>query len=84
MLEALKYSTEPEHLVNEARRYLRGLKGNLVQLKKQQEVKKAEREAQMAAAAFQQMPTQDWRYSHNGHGDGHATYAQPYFGYQAR
>lgn len=39
MLEALKYSNEPEHLVNEARRYLRGLKGNLVQLKKQRELK---------------------------------------------
>lgn len=39
MLEALKYSNEPEHLINEARRYLRGLKGNLVQLKKQKELK---------------------------------------------
>ncbi|KXT16455.1 hypothetical protein AC579_1772 [Pseudocercospora musae] len=39
MIEALKYSNEPEHLVNEARRYLRGLKGNLVQLKKQKELK---------------------------------------------
>lgn len=39
MLEALKHSNEPEHLVNEARRYLRGLKGNLVQMKKQKELK---------------------------------------------
>lgn len=39
MLEALKNSTEPEHLVNEARRYLRSLKGNLVQTKKQKELK---------------------------------------------
>lgn len=54
MLEALKYSNEPEHLVNEARRYLRGLKGNLVQLKKQRELKElAAREARM-----QQMQTQ--------------------------
>lgn len=52
MLEALRYSTEPEHLVNEARRYLRGLKGNLVQLKKQQELKRAEQEAMHAAATM--------------------------------
>jgi chromodomain-helicase-DNA-binding protein 4 len=48
MLEALKHSTEPEHIVAEARRYLRGLKGNLVQLKKQKEAKNhAAREAQL-------------------------------------
>ena len=35
MLEALKHSTEPEHLVKEASRYLKGLKGSLVQMKKQ-------------------------------------------------
>lgn len=46
MLEALKHSTEPEHLIAEAQRYLKGLKGNLVQLKKKQEVKKMERVAQ--------------------------------------
>ncbi len=40
MLEALKNSNEPEHLVTEARRYLRGLKGSLVQMKKQAEQKK--------------------------------------------
>ena len=39
MLESLKNSNEPEHLVTEARRYLRGLKGNLVQMKKQKEAK---------------------------------------------
>ena len=48
MLEALRNSNEPEHLVTEARRYLRGLKGNLVQLKKQKEAKfHAAREAQL-------------------------------------
>ena len=47
MLESLKYSTEPEHLVKEARKYLKGLKGNLVQSKKQQEARKhAAREAE--------------------------------------
>lgn len=51
MLEALKQSNEPEHLVTEARRYLRGLKGNLVQMKKQAEAKRhAAREAQKEAA----------------------------------
>lgn len=50
MLEALKYSNEPEHLVNEARRYLRGLKGSLVQLKKKREEQlQAQREAAFAA-----------------------------------
>lgn len=50
MLEALKYSNEPEHLVNEARRYLRGLKGSLVQLKKKKEEQlQAQREAAFAA-----------------------------------
>ena len=46
MLESLKYSNEPEHLVAEAKRYLRGLKGNLVQMKKLKEEKvNAAREA---------------------------------------
>lgn len=55
MLEALKYSNEPEHLVNEARRYLRGLKGNLVQLKKRKEEQQhAQREAAYAAQQQQQ------------------------------
>ncbi|CAK1357625.1 unnamed protein product [Cercospora beticola] len=54
MLEALKYSNEPEHLVNEARRYLRGLKGNLVQLKKKKEEQQhAQREAAFAAQQTQ-------------------------------
>lgn len=60
MLDALKYSNEPEHLVTEARRYLRGLKGNLVQLKKKKEEKEhAMREAE-AAAAFQYARNAVW------------------------
>ena len=48
MIDALKDSNEPEHLIAEARRYLRGLKGNLVQLKKQKEAKSyAMQEAQI-------------------------------------
>lgn len=61
MLEALRHSNEPEHLVNEAKRYLRGLKGNLVQLKKQKEAKEhAIREAE-AAAAFTAARAPTWR-----------------------
>ncbi|KAF2768548.1 hypothetical protein EJ03DRAFT_328205 [Teratosphaeria nubilosa] len=53
MIEALKHSKEPEHLIKEATRYLKGLKGNLVQLKKQKEAKEhAAREAE-AAMAYQ-------------------------------
>lgn len=49
MLDALKSSNEPEHLVAEAKKYLRGLKGNLVQDKKQRALKmQALREAQVA------------------------------------
>lgn len=63
MLEALKRSNEPEHLVAEARRYLRGLKGNLVQLKKQKELKEqAAREAD-ASAALRQLRPGAWGYS---------------------
>ncbi|KAB2568919.1 Chromatin remodeling factor mit1 [Lasiodiplodia theobromae] len=36
MLQALKHSAEPRHLVELAVKYLRGVKGNLVQKKKQQ------------------------------------------------
>lgn len=61
MQEALKLSNEPEHLVTEARRYLRGLKGNLVQMKKQAEAKKhAAREAQKEAT-FQQARGPIWQ-----------------------
>jgi chromodomain-helicase-DNA-binding protein 4 len=61
MIEALKYSNEPEHLVNEARRYLRGLKGNLVQLKKQRELKEqAAREAQYQQQQQSMMPNDPW------------------------
>ena len=50
MLEALKYSNEPQHLVAEAKKYLKGLKGNLVQSKKQKEAKShASREAHYQA-----------------------------------
>ncbi|KAK4541522.1 hypothetical protein LTR36_007968 [Oleoguttula mirabilis] len=65
MLETLRYSNEPEHLVTEARKYLRGLKGNLVQLKKKKEEKEhAAREAE-AAAAFQyaRAPIANWQAS---------------------
>ena len=61
MLDSLKYSNEPEHLVAEARRYLRGLKGNLVQLKKQKEAKaNAAREAQYEAT-FQKARAALWQ-----------------------
>jgi hypothetical protein len=57
MLDALKYSNEPEHLVKEANRYLRGLKGSLVQLKKQKEAKElAAREAAYATQPTYQQP----------------------------
>lgn len=61
MLEALKHSNEPDHLVNEARKYLRGLKGNLVHGKKQKEAKEhAAREAERHAA-FQAARAPIWR-----------------------
>lgn len=54
MLEALKSSNEPEHLVREATRYLKGLKGNLVQIKKQKMAKEHAAREEAAAAVFQQ------------------------------
>lgn len=61
MLESLKHSNEPEHLVAEAKRYLRALKGNLVQLKKKKEEKeRAMREAE-AQAAFQYARNPIWQ-----------------------
>lgn len=51
MLEALKHSNEPEHLVREARRYLKGLKGNLVQLKKHKAAKEHAAREEAAHAA---------------------------------
>jgi len=61
MLECLRDSNEPEHLVTEAKRYLRGLKGNLVQLKKKKEEKNhAMREAE-AAAAYQYARNPVWQ-----------------------
>lgn len=61
MLESLKYSNEPEHLVKEARRYLKGLKGNLVQLKRQQEAKKHKEREEKNEIAFQMARGQVWR-----------------------
>lgn len=70
MLEALRYSTEPVHLVEAARRYLRGLKGNLVQQKKQKEAKEhAAREAE-AAAVFQAARAPIWKVPGMGNGNG--------------
>lgn len=54
MLETLKSSNEPEHLVKEATRYLKGLKGNLVQIKKQKMIKEHQAREAAAAAEFQQ------------------------------
>jgi len=51
MLEALKNSNEPEHLVREATRYLKGLKGNLVQTKKQKAAKEHAAREEAAHAA---------------------------------
>jgi hypothetical protein len=58
MLDALKSSNEPEHLVLAATRYLKGLKGNLVQLKKQKATKEHAAKEEAAAAAFQQYQQQ--------------------------
>ncbi|KAK5164949.1 uncharacterized protein LTR77_009614 [Saxophila tyrrhenica] len=50
MLEALKHSNEPEHIIYAAKKYLKGLKGSLVQIKKQKEARSfAAREVQMGA-----------------------------------
>lgn len=54
MLDALKTSSEPDHLVQAATRYLKGLKGNLVQLKKQKAIKELAAKEEATAAAFQQ------------------------------
>ena len=54
MLEALKTSNEPEHLVQAATRYLKGLKGNLVQLKKQKQLKEHAARESAANTNFQQ------------------------------
>jgi chromodomain-helicase-DNA-binding protein 4 len=61
MLETLRHSNEPEHLVNEAKRYLRGLKGNLVQLKKQKEAREHTARQAEAAAAFHAVRAPVWR-----------------------
>lgn len=51
MIDALKRSKEPEHLVKEAARYLKGLRGRLVKTKKQKAAK--ELAAQEAAKVAQ-------------------------------
>lgn len=58
MLDSLKQSNEPEHLVAAATRYLKGLKGNLVQMKKQKMAKEQAAREEAAAAAFQQFQQQ--------------------------
>lgn len=52
MLDALKHSNEPEHLVRQATRYLKGLKGNLVQMKKQKAAKEFAAREEAAAQTF--------------------------------
>jgi hypothetical protein len=58
MLEALKASNEPEHLVQAATRYLKGLKGNLVQIKKQKQLKAHAARESAATSNFQQYQQQ--------------------------
>lgn len=71
MLDALKASNEPEHLVQAATRYLKGLKGNLVQMKKQKAAKEHAAREEAAAAAFQQYQQQPF-------GGQPQSYGQPY------
>lgn len=71
MLDALKSSNEPEHLVLAATRYLKGLKGNLVQLKKQKAAKEHAAKEEAAAAAFQQYQQQQ------SYGGQQLSYIQP-------
>lgn len=52
MLEALKQSNEAEHLVRDATKYLKGVKGNLVQMKRIKVQKEAAARQQEAAAAL--------------------------------
>lgn len=55
MLSSLKQSQEPAYLVAEARKYLKGLKGNLMQLKKQRATREyAMKEAEVAEAFIAQ------------------------------
>lgn len=61
MLEALKNSNEPEHLVAEARRYLKGVKGNLVQNKKHAVAKKHAAREKENELAFQMARGLVWR-----------------------
>lgn len=77
MLEALKSSNEQEHLVREATRYLKGLKGNLVQIKKQKMAKEHAAREEAAAAAFHQQQQQPYG-GHQQQGYGQMpTFRQP-------
>jgi hypothetical protein len=71
MLDALKSSNEPEHLVQAATRYLKSLKGNLVQLKKQKAAKEHAAKEEAVAAAFQQYQQQQ------SYGGQQQAYGQP-------
>lgn len=73
MLDALKSSNEPEHLVQAATRYLKGLKGNLVQIKKQKAAKEHAARESAAAAAFQQYQQQPYGGQQQSYGQ-----SQPY------
>jgi hypothetical protein len=68
MLDALKQSNEPEHLVLAASRYLKGLKGNLVQIKKQKAIKEHAAKEEAAAAAFQSYQQQQLYGGQQGQG----------------
>lgn len=79
MIEALKNSDEPEHLVREAMRYLKGLKGNLVQIKKQKMAKERAAREEAAAAVMQQ------QHLHNKphyQGQPQQSYGNPMYGQQ--
>ncbi|GAB7358674.1 hypothetical protein MBLNU230_g3903t1 [Neophaeotheca triangularis] len=81
MLSALKQSQEPAHLVNEARKYLKGLKGNLVQLKKQKAAKEhAIKEAEAANANVNQQAHMGLYGGSAGAGGGYSS-AMGYGGY---
>lgn len=67
MLKALKASNEPEHLVQAATRYLKGLKGNLVQLKKQKQLKEQAARELAANSSFLQQSQSQSQYQHQPH-----------------
>ncbi|KAK4556641.1 hypothetical protein LTR86_006212 [Recurvomyces mirabilis] len=61
MLETLRYSKEPQHLVEAAKRYLKGLKGHLVQIKRQKEAKEHAARESEAAAVLQAARAPVWK-----------------------